>query len=279
MKGKVLVLGATGHIGQPLVASLLATGATVKAASRAGLPVEGAESVAVDITVPSTVEAALEGVDRAFVMLPGGHVRITDLLLPIIAAAAARRIKVVLLSVLGVDAADSIPYRQVELALERSGTPFVILRPNWFADNFHTYWRAGIALGQIALPAGDGRTSFIDVRDIAACAAAVLTTDAFDGQAFNLTGPEALGYADAAELISDAIGRPVTYTSVDDDTFIGTLTGAGVPDEYARFLTSIFEPVRLGATAVVTSDVATLTGTAPRSLDAYVRDHAIILGA
>jgi len=78
-------------------------------------------------------------VDRAYVMLPTGYVNVKELLLPVIQAAAERRVKVVFQSVFGVDADDSIPYRQVEIALEKSGTPYVILRPNWFSDNFHTF--------------------------------------------------------------------------------------------------------------------------------------------
>lgn len=192
MSHKILVLGATGNVGQPLVQTLLRQGQQVKAASRSAKPVAGAESVVFDYARPETFPAAFEGVDRAYVMLPTGYVNSKELLLPVIQAAAERHVKVVFQSAFGVDADDSIPYRQVEIALEKSGTPFVILRPNWFSDNFHTFWKAGIDHGQIAVPAAEGQSSFIDVRDIAESAAAALTTNRFDGQAFNLTGPEAV---------------------------------------------------------------------------------------
>jgi uncharacterized protein YbjT (DUF2867 family) len=279
MAGKILVLGATGTVGAPLVQALVARGEPVKAASRSGRTVGGAEGVSLDIADPASVSAALDGVDRLYMLLPGGELRITELLLPIVDAAAARGVKVVMQSVFGVEADDSIPYRQVEIALERSGTRFVILRPNWFSDNFWTYWKAGIDHGQIAVPAGEGRSSFIDARDIAAAAAAALTTDRFDGKAFNLTGPAAHSYAEAAALIAAAIGEPVAYTPVDDATFIGILTGAGVPEAYAIFLATIFHPVREGWTAGVTDAVETLTGRKPIALATSVRDHAAALGA
>ncbi|HEX8048040.1 SDR family oxidoreductase [Rhizobium sp.] len=274
MTGKILVLGATGNVGRPLVAALLAKGEKVKAASRAGKPIEGAEGVAFDYADPSTFGPAFDGVDRAYVLLAGGYADSKELLTPVIEAAAARKIKVVFQSVFGVDADDAIPYRQVELTLEKSGTPYVILRPNWFSDNFHTYWKAGIDHGQIAVPAGNGKSSFIDVRDIAASAVSTLTTDRFDGKAFNLTGPEALSYTDAAKILSETIGRPITYTAVDDETFVGILTGAGLPEDYARMLAAIFHPVREGWTAAVTDAVEMLTGKPPRSLETYARDHA-----
>jgi uncharacterized protein YbjT (DUF2867 family) len=273
MSGLVLVIGATGNVGLPLVRALLAKGELVKAASRSGKAVEGAAGVAVDVSDPASFGRALDGVDRVYLLAPTGTLDPKEALLPLIEAAAARKVKVVLQSVFGVEADDSIPYRQVEIALEQSGTPFVILRPNWFADNFHIFWKAGIDNGTIAVPAADGRSSFIDVRDIADAAAAALTTDRFDGKAYNLTGPAALGYADAAVILSSVLGRPVAYTPVDDAAFIDMLADAGVPRDYAAFLASIFHPVREGWTATVTDAVPTLTGHPARTVADYARDN------
>ncbi|QTQ83105.1 SDR family oxidoreductase [Agrobacterium tumefaciens] len=277
MTGKILVIGSTGTIGTPLVKALLAKGESVKAASRTGKVAEGAEGVRFDYTDASTYTDAFDGVDRLFLILAGGRLDAIDALTPVVEEAARRNVKIVFLSVFGVDADDSIPYRQVELKIIASGAPYVILRPNWFADNFHTYWKAGIEHGQIAVPAGEGKSSFIDVRDIADSAAAALTSTAFDNKAFNLTGPKAFSYGEAAAIISQAIGKPVGYSAVSDDVFIGILTGAGVPKDYAAFLASIFYPVREGWTSAVTGDVETLTGHAPRSLETYVADHVAAL--
>ncbi|MDI4658843.1 SDR family oxidoreductase [Xanthobacter autotrophicus] len=274
MDDAILVIGATGNVGRPLVEALTARGAKVKAASRSGKAVDGAEGVVFDYADPASFGPAFDGVKSAFVMLPTGSLDPKGQLAPVIAAASARKVKVVFLSVLGADADEAIPYRQVERALEASGTPYVILRPNWFADNFHTFWKAGLDHGVIALPAGEGKSSFIDTRDIAESAAAALTSDRFDGRAFNLTGPEALGYGDAAAILATVIGKPVAYTPIDDDTFVGILVGTGVPQDYARFLASIFMPVREGWTSAVTTDVETLTGHAPRSLETYAKDNA-----
>nr|WP_321269841.1 SDR family oxidoreductase [uncultured Tolumonas sp.] len=273
MTNNILVLGATGNIGKPLTEALVAKGEKVKAASRTGKAVAGAESVVFDFTDLSTIENAFEGVDRVYVMVPTGHIDVVSLVTPVLDVAIKKGVKIVLQSVLGVDADDSIPYRQLELKVERSGVPFVILRPNWFSDNFHTFWLAGIKQGVIAVPAAQGKSSFIDVRDIAESAAAALTTAAFDGNAFNLTGPEALSYADAAEKLSKASGHSIQYQAIDDDTFVGILTGVGVPKDYASFLASIFYPVREGWTALVTDSVEKLTGHAPRSVATYIDDH------
>lgn len=277
MSGKILVIGAGGNVGRPLVKALQARGETVRAASRSGAPVEGAEGVVFDFANFATVGPALEGVDRAYLLLPAGYLEATQLLLPVVDALAARKIKIVFQSAIGVDADDSIPYRQVELAVERAGVPFVILRPNWFSDNFHTYWKAGVAHGQIAVPAAQGKSSFIDTRDIAESAAAALTSSQFDNRAFNLTGPEALGYAEAATLLTEVLGKPVAYTPIEDAPFVDMLAGAGVPRGYASFLASIFYPVREGWTAAPTDAVQTLTGRAPRSLRTYAQDNRAAL--
>ncbi|WP_020559104.1 SDR family oxidoreductase [Thiofilum flexile] len=271
--GKILVIGANGTIGQHLVPALLAKGATVKAASRNGKAPAGAEGVVFDYATTPDFNNLFAGVESAYVMVPAGYLNVVDLLTPIIQAAAQRKIKVVLQTALGVDADDSIPYRQVELLLERSGTPYVILRPNWFSDNFHTYWLAGIKHGVIAVPAAQGQSSFIDVRDIADSAAAALTRNDVNGKAFNLTGAQALSYADAARLLSAGLGKTISYQAVNDETFVTQLTGAGVPEAYARFLASIFYPVREGWTAGVSSAVKDLTGHEPRSLATYIQDN------
>lgn len=273
MSKKILVLGATGTVGRPVVNGLIAKGEAVRAASRSGAAVPGAEGFAFDFSKPETIAAALEDVDRLYMLLPAGYLEVKELLLPVVEAAASRKVKIVFQSVIGVDADDSIPYRQVEIAIEQSGAPYVILRPNWFSDNFHTFWKQGIDHGQIALPAGDGKSSFIDARDIAESAIAALTSTTFDGKAYNLNGPEALTYADAAAILSAVTGKPIQYTATSDQAFIDMLKSGGVSADYAAFMASIFYPVRAGWTGAVTNDVSTLTGKSPRTLKAYAEDN------
>ncbi|MBN9234286.1 MULTISPECIES: NAD(P)H-binding protein [Phyllobacteriaceae] len=268
-KGKILVLAATGNVGAPLVAELLGKGEKVKAASRSATPAlsAGAEAVRLDLSDPRGLEPALEGVDRIYAVSPTGYLDQVGLLGPVVEAAATRNIKVVLQTAIGVDASDAIPFRQLELRLERSGAPFVILRPNWFSDNFATYWAAGVQAGEIRVPAGEGKTSFIDARDIAAAAAGALTSDRHDGKAFALTGSKAYGYVEAAALLSNALGRTIQYRSVDDRTFVADTVRNGLSQGYAELLAAIFHPVAEGWVAAVTDSVELLSGKKPRSLE------------
>jgi uncharacterized protein YbjT (DUF2867 family) len=269
MTGKILVTGATGNTGAYLVETLVARGEKVKAASRLGKTVGGAEAVRFDLTDPSTYPAAFDGVDRTFLVIPAGYLNNVQFLDGFIRHAAERRVKVVFQTAFGVGNDPTSPYRKAELVLESSGTPFVILRPNWFSDNFNTFWLPGIRRGIIAVPAGDGKSSFIDTRDIGDSAVAALTSPAFDGKGFELTGPQALDYAEAAETISKIIGKPIRYEPLTSEAFVAMLTRTGMPEDYAAHLAELFTMVPKGWTAAVTDAVETLTGKPARSLAAY----------
>ena len=275
MANKILVIGATGTVGAKLVTELARLGEQVKAASRRPRASDdpNIEPVPLDLVAGTGLEEALEGVDRVHALAPPGHTDQYGLLNPVVGAAAARGIKVVLQTAMGVDADDNIPFRRAELALERSGAPFVILRPNWFTDNFYTFWGAQVAAGVIRLPAGRGATSFIDARDIAASAAAALTRSDFDNRAFNLTGPEALTYAQAASVISQETGRHVAYEDADPEAFVQGAIAAGLPEDYARFLVVLFGAVAAGWASAATGAVEELTGRKPRSVADYFRNR------
>jgi uncharacterized protein YbjT (DUF2867 family) len=277
MAETILVFGATGTVGQHVVADLVAAGRPVRAATRGGAAPAGAEGVAVDLDDPAGLGRAFDGVASVFLLLPTGSVDPIARITPAIEAAARARARIVFMSAMGVDADENIPYRRIERLIEGSGSPFAVIRPNWFMDNFHTFWRPGVSAGTIALPAGEGRTSFVDARDIGATAAALLVSGRHDGTFNDLTGPEALGYAEAAAILSRATGRTIGYQAIDDEAFVAMMTGAGVPEAYARFLASIFHPVREGWTAKVTDAVARITGRAPRTLAAYAADRAGLL--
>jgi uncharacterized protein YbjT (DUF2867 family) len=277
MSNKILVVNSTGTVGRSLVQTLTQSGEAVLAGTRNPRTVEpmaGVQPVRFDYRDPSTFAPALTGVDRVFLLSPTGHLAAHELLLPFVEQATqGGERKIVLMTAAGVEFNDAIPLRQVERAVERSGAPYVLLRPSWFMDNFHTFWLAPIRQDSIIpLPAGEGRTALIDARDIADAAASALQSNRFDGQAFTLTGPEALTYGEAAATLSAAVGREIRYVPTEDAAFIQSLIAAGMAEEYARNLTALFGLVRQGFAAQVTPDVETLTGHAPRTLAHYAQD-------
>ncbi|KQW45435.1 MULTISPECIES: NAD(P)H-binding protein [unclassified Roseateles] len=268
-----LVVGASGTVGTELSRLLAQAGHTVrKATSRA--PTQP-DQVLFDLTTGQGREAALAGADAAFLLSPPGHTRQHELLNPLIDAARAQGLrKLVLMTAMGANADEASPLRQAERHLEQSGLAFNIIRPNWFMQNFNSYWLPGIqAQGQILLPTGNAKGSFIDARDIAAVAAALLVSNRFDGQDFDLTGPEALDHDQVAALLSQAAGKPIGYQDIAPEALRGTLLGAGLPADYVEFLLLILGFFKAGHAERVTDAVQAITGQAPRTVAQYAADY------
>ena len=274
---KYLVIGASGTVGSQIVRDLVALGHGVRATTHRQAAVgtlANVETVLVDLATGAGVDAAFANVDGAFVLAPPGHADQHKLLSPLVAAAKrARAGKVVLMTAMGANAADT-PFRRVEEELKASGVPYNIIRPNWFMQNFQTFWVQGInANGTIALPAGTAKTSFIDARDIAAVAVRLLTTHDQDGREFDLTGPESLTHADVARILSAETGRQIRYEDIDPDVLRKGLNAGGVPADYTEFLLVILGFLKQGYAERTTDDVEKLLGRKPIAFSRYARDQ------
>ncbi|MEM7584092.1 MAG: NmrA family NAD(P)-binding protein [Acidobacteriota bacterium] len=277
----VLVLGSTGSVGRALSESLVARGVAVRGATRdaSSHPVEGVQPVRLELQDESTLKDALGEVEGLFVMSPPGHRDAHTLLGPLLERAFALPSlkRVVTLSAQGAEADDAIPLRQTELKVEASGVPWVHLRPSWFMQNFHTFWGDGVRQHNLfRLPADQAKVGFIDTRDIAASACAALTeaADRVTGRAWTLTGPAALDHAEAAAVLSEVLGRTITYEAISDEAFRRDLTPSGLPEDYIGLLVELFAAVRAGGASQINDHVQQLTGQPPRSLATYARDYA-----
>ncbi len=274
---RFLVIGASGLVGSALASHLLADGHAVRATTSrpdATGTRDGIEWVHADLATGAGIAAAFAGIDRAFLLAPPGHADQHRLLSPLVAEAKRAKLgKVVLMTAMGADAADT-PFLRVENELKASGLAWNVIRPNWFMQNFHTFWLHGILTqGKILLPAGTAKVSFVDARDISAVAHRLLVTDDRDGQAFDLTGPASLDHAQSARLIAEASGRPVAYEDITPEAMLAGLKGAGVPADYAEFLVAILGFLRLGYAERTTGAVAELLGRPPIAFAQYAREH------
>jgi len=184
----------------------------------------------------------------------------------------------VLSTAMGVEMADENqnPLRRAEKLIQASGMAYTILRPNWFMQNFSSgFMLPSIrAAGGIFLPAGDAKTSFIDVRDIAAVAAAVLTEAGHAGKAYALTGSQALSYDEAVTIISRAAGHEIRYVAISDEDMRRSMATAGTPPEQVEMFSGLFNGVRQGWTAPVIPTVAEVLGRPPITLEQFADDHA-----
>lgn len=270
---RILVLGANGTVGSELSRLLAAQGETVvKATSRAPT---APDQVQLDLRNHEGLRTAFNGVDRAFFLSPPGYTNQDVLLTPLIDEAKARGLKkVVLMSAMGANADENAPLRKAERRLEASGLAYNIIRPNWFMQNFNTFWLQGIrSAGQIFLPVGSAKGSFIDARDIAAVAARLLTSDTFANRDFDLTGSLALDHNEVAAILTQASGKPIGFTDIPPDAMLTALKEAGLPQDYAEFLLVILGYFKAGYAERTTDHVQEITGQAPRTLAQYASDY------
>jgi uncharacterized protein YbjT (DUF2867 family) len=270
---KILVVGANGTVGSELVRLLKAQGHEVRrATSRVATQ---PDEVQLNLVTQQGLAQAFDGVERAFLLAPPGHVNQDALLKPLIAEAARRQLKkVVLMSAMGANADENGGLRKAEVALERAGVPYNIIRPNWFMQNFNTFWLHGIqAVNKIMLPVGAAKGSFIDARDIAAVAAALLTGSQFDNRDFDLTGARALNHDEAAAILARETGRPIGFEDVTPEAMLTMLLDAKLPRDYAEFMLVILGFFKAGYAERTTDAVQQITGRTPRSFEQYAKDY------
>lgn len=172
--------------------------------------------------------------DKAFLLSPPGYSDHYKVLSPLIQEAKRRGLKkVVLMTALGANVDETSGFRRAEVELEKSGLSYNIIRPNWFFQNFNTFWIHGIRNhGEIALPAGNADVSFIDARDISAVSAKLLNTTQHQNQAFDITGPESIDLADVAKAISAITGKKISYKNIEPGVLKTGLIAAGLPTDY-----------------------------------------------
>ncbi|MEP7123816.1 MAG: SDR family oxidoreductase [Byssovorax sp.] len=283
MASTILVTGATGTIGSEVVKALAAKpGVTVRVAVRSAAKAEkllGANVVPVDFDYekPDTIAAAVKGADRVFLLTPFAENQVELGKLLIDAAKAAGVKHIVKLSAIGANIEPGIQlgrwHRATEKNIEASGIAYTFLRPANFMDNFIHYYPPG-GDGNIYLPLGTGACSYIDSRDIAAVAAAVLTEEGHYGKAYDLTGPEAVTTAEAASAIGAVSGRDVHYVDVPDAAASKAMTDMQMPGWMVEAMMELHGIVKAGYASAISPLVEQLTGKAPRSFAEFARDRA-----
>ncbi|WP_422743280.1 NAD(P)H-binding protein [Mycobacterium sp. WMMD1722] len=261
-----LVLGATGKTGRRIVARLRMQGTPVRPASRSS-------ATSFDWSDPTGWDTALQGISTAYVVAPGVPGPVHDF---VTRAEAAGVRHLVLLSGRGADTWGDSDFgrdmRDAEDAVRNSALAWTVLRPNNFAQNFdEELWYAPILEGELALPAGDVPEPFIDLEDVAAVAARVLTDPGpHAGRVYELTGSRSITFDEAVALISRAAGRPITYRRISPDEYRAVLIEQGLSRDDAHHIAEMFVMMERGLLADTTDGVAAVLGRAPRTFEDYV---------
>lgn len=283
MTQKILVTGATGAVGGAVVQAFAGKEVNVVAATRDLSRPRPAWSddvswVELDLEDPvAHLEETLDGVYSVFLVAPPPTVlpREIELTNPMLTAARNAGVKrIVKLSSMWAAVKEDSPHRVTERVIENSGLGFTHLRPNIFFQNFNSSQAASIKNdNKIVNCAGDGRVSFIDIRDIAAVAVEALTDDEHEGAAYTITGDTPYSYEEVALAISQATGAHIDSVTLPEAEFRQVHIDAGWPEGLVEYLCTLYNAVSIGQREPTADTVLKVTGRPALDLDTYVSDY------
>ena len=283
---KILVTGGTGNVGGAVVSELLQRGAEVRVLARKqpepGKLPAGVEVAIGDLLDPVSVEQAMRGVDKLFLL----NAVVTDeLTQALIAYGIAKRVgikHVTYLSVFKVDQFRDVPHFASKLAVENAlrefGVPYTILRPGYYIQNDANLKDALTGPGVYPMPIGTAGIAAADVRDIAEAAAISLAEDGHDGQTYDIVAPAMISGPGNAALWGQLLGKEVLYTGHNFDQWEQGMR-TRMPSWSAFDLRMMFQGYYDRGFASTEAEVARLMkllGHAPRSYEEFAAETAAL---
>ncbi|WP_067841101.1 SDR family oxidoreductase [Nocardia lijiangensis] len=266
----VAVAGASGQLGRLVVEELLRAGATpVVAIVRDPRKVADLAELGVDVRQAdygdaAALDLALAGVDR--LLLVSGNEFGARVAQHTTVIRAAERAGVQLLAYTSIPGATENPlilaqeHRGTEAVLAEATVPYTLLRNSWYWENYLGGLAHAVESGVLHGAAGEGRVAGASRADYAAAAARVLTTDGHAGRVYELGGDERLTYAELAQAISTAAGKPVRYENLAEADYAAVLEQAGLPAGYAKALADADTGIAAGVLDVDSGDLQKLLG-------------------
>lgn len=280
MAENILIVGASGNVCIEVIKLLSEKDTNLRIACRnpekaQKMKIPHAEITAFDYLQAESFQNLFEGIDNWLLVSPPAHLHLQHQVGKMVELAKKAGVKnVVNVSTLGIQD-DNHPMRQIEQYIEDSGLHYTFLRPNTYMQHFNTYFRQSIVEEDaIKLPAGEARTSFLDLRDVSEAAEIELMKNQLENKTYQLTGNEALNLYDVAELFSEELGRKIEYKEVNEDEYRVMLKVDGWYDVSIDAAIDLCHFVRQGWNALITSGVVNILGRDPNTFRNYIRDYA-----
>jgi len=268
---KILVTGATGHLGSHTVRTLLERVPAERIAVSVRNPDKASDLAALGVDVrrgdfddQASLEKAFAGVDRLLIVSTDGDTE-TRIRQHRNAVEAARKAGVGFIAYTSAPNAQESKlflaevHRETENAIRGTGIPYSFLRNNWYIENEAGAIQGVLAGAPLAVSAGDGKVGWAARADYAEAAAAVLAGSGHDNTIYELGGPLRT-YADLAGTLTEALGREVQLLQVDDEGYADIMKKAGVPEFALPIVTAIQQAIRAGDLAVESGDLEKLLG-------------------
>ncbi|AUI72324.1 SDR family oxidoreductase [Companilactobacillus alimentarius] len=280
---KILIIGANGNIGFPLVQNLsqnhnikvVAGVHNIKKDQEKLASIPDLELRHFDFLDSSTFESALTDVAKIFFVRPPQLAQPEKDMLPFLKYVQEQQLKqVVFISLFGVEKNPRTPHHKIEALIEELNLPYTFIRPSFFMQNLNTTHREDIVKNHdLFIPAGKSKTSFIDTRDIADVAAIALLDDKYLHQKLNITGPQALTYYEIAEVMTQVLGTKITYSKPSLLKFRHTMLKRGMKKDFVNVMVMLYLITQLGNAKTVTDETERILGHSPRNIANYVKDY------
>ncbi|MEO1321934.1 MAG: SDR family oxidoreductase [Pseudomonadota bacterium] len=273
----ILITGATGNVGSEIARQLIAQDTPFriyvrdadKAASMIGPT--GYETAIGGFSDGAAFAKALEGISAVFMVTNQSDAFKADLGRMVQQIEQAGVDRFVMLSAEGDPESDIFFVRrtgELEAIVRATDLNWTFLRPDWFMQNFANY----VAMGMVAFPEGPGKTSFVDVRDIAEIAIKALTETGHTHRTYRLTGPDAMTFAQAAGRISQVLERDIPFVGITPEQMRDALIANGAEAWYAEMNAEMTFAVRMGMSFSPSNDIEFLVGRKPRSIEMYAAE-------
>lgn len=274
---KILVTGFNGKIGYEVARKakeinlpiICAVRNVAKAKQKHG---DNYEFVCLDFSKPETFQRALSGINKIFLMYPpGDNIQFASF----IEQAKEQGIQhIVYLSLKDVQFMPFVHHFKNEKLIKRSKIPFTFIRAGYFMQNLNDFLLKEIKERQrIYVPAGNGKTSFVDARDIAEIAALSLSnTEKHHFQKYVITGDEALDFFEVAKIMSDVLNKDIKYTNPSVKEFKEFMVSHGVNKEFINVVVGVHLPTKLGLAKGIKHDYEKVMNKKPTNIRKYVAD-------
>jgi uncharacterized protein YbjT (DUF2867 family) len=275
----ILVTASTGKIGSLIVSEFAARGVPSRALIRdrshaRDLP--GIEWVVGDYEDDASMDGALDGVTMMYLACGESGRKVALEKRAIDAAVRSTVGHVIKVSASDAHDDNASGFRRgngmIERYLRDSGLAWTILRPTMFNQSLDPL--SIVAKGEILSPQGEATTPFIDVRDIADVAVAIMLGENHHDRIYDLTGPDALTQRDFAELLTDVFGKPIACRHVTDAEAYRGMIEAGLDEGMARSMIAHWQSYRTRPSSFVSGWIEILTGHRSRTLRAYLEECA-----